>query len=264
MISIIVPGIRTHLWERFIKSVNLSCSRHDWEVIFIGPFDPPPHLNSIKFIKSYYTVPVSIQLGIEEAIGDLIFQTVDDCILLPRALDTTIPLFNEMCGYQDIMNMRYSEGPAFSGEFRTPENWMVKNCQEFNLPSINQEWSTSVQPLMNTKYLKAMGGLDCRFEYSNHSHHDLMFRCQRNGSKIYHSDIPISKADHMPEKTGDHAPIHDAQGNDTVEFNRIYSKPRQSIINFNDYKDYLNIWKRRFKNQYSSYEELVGGEGYKI
>ena len=44
VVSIVVPGIRTHLWEGFFESCKLACADHKFEVVMIGPFNPPESL----------------------------------------------------------------------------------------------------------------------------------------------------------------------------------------------------------------------------
>jgi hypothetical protein len=261
-ISLIVPSIRSHLWSRLLSSLEQSCKNYKYEVIFCGPYCEKSLLSeNIKYIESFYTVPVSIQMALLECKNEFVFQTVDDCVFVENAIDICLDFFNENCASIDIINMRYSEG---SGDMHTAEEWKVKNCPEFHLPYIDREWNTTVQPLMKTSRLLELGGLDCRWEYSNHSHHDLIFRAQLAGSKVYHSPVGVSKADWMPNVTGDHAPIHYAQINDMGSFVRLWCQKREPIIDINNYKVYQNIWKRRFNRQYLSYEEMAKEQGYSL
>ena len=71
-----------------------------------------------------------------------------------------------------------------------------------------------------------LGGLDCRWEYSNHAIHDLMFRNQEDGGKIFEIPEIAYVCSHYPQKTGDHGPVHDAQGGpDLALWNQIYEDP---------------------------------------
>lgn len=264
MISIVIPGIRTHLWENVCKTLKESVGKYDWEVIFVGPFDPPKLDYPVKYIKSYAPVAVCIQKGFLAAEKEFIYQTVDDAVFIPGAIEKCIDDWYEAnLTDKDIINMLYSEGQNYSGQIQGPQHWMVRNFQEFWLPYIDRSWQISCQPLMKRQYILELGGLDCRFEYSNHSHHDLIFRAQLNGSIVYHSAVGVSKANHMPDRTGDHSPIVDAQlVVDTPVFNELWSQPRQTNIDINNYQKFDKPWKARFGKEYKTYQELAEGEGY--
>ncbi len=264
MISVVIPGIRTHLWENVCKTLKESVGKYDWEVIFVGPFDPPKLDYPVKYIKSYAPVGVCIQKGFLAAEKEFIYQTVDDAVFIPNAIEQCVNdwYFSNLRDI-DIINMLYSEGRDYSGEIQGPQNWMVRNFPEFWLPYINRSWQTSCQPLMKRDYILEIGGLDCRFQYSNHSHHDLIFRAQLNGSIVYHSRLGVSKADWAPGTSKDHGPIVAVQ--DVIDkpvFDELWSNPRETHIDINNYKEFDKPWKVRFGQEYKSYEELAEGEGY--
>lgn len=250
MLSIIVPGIRPHFWDRLMKSIERSCS-YEYEVLFIGPFPPVNLQGPYKYIQSFSPVPVCIQLATLEAKYDLICHAVDDSVFGPSTLDQCMNSF--LLG--DVMGLTYIEN---TNDMTDPEKWKIKNAPEFNLPSINQDWSTFVQPMMEKSRFIEIGGFDCSFEYSNHCHHDLAFRLQMLGSTIKIAPVPVSFAYHMLERTGDHGPIHDAQtGPDEDRFREKWSAPVEPKIEYDNYKLYNKPWTRRFKKQYTSYMDMV-------
>ena len=259
-ISIIVPGIRPHYWERVYDSIKEACKKHSWELICGGPFKPPESLiglNNFQYLHSYSTVPIVIQQLTLLANGVYVCHQVDDGILLPDSLDKCITQFENYCSI-DILNMRYSEGVGFCGNVRSDKVWTVQYNPEFHLPFIDINWNTSVQPLMYKEFFISMGGFDCRFEYSNHCHHDFMFRAQSIGSKIIHSTCGVCCADHMPGESGDHKPIHNAQIHiDAPIFKEIWSNERKSKISYDNWKQYNKPWQRRFKSMYKSYQEMM-------
>ena len=211
-------------------------------------------------MHTYSNVPVTIQKLTLLASGEYICHQVDDGVLMPQSLDTCLKQI-DACAYYDILNMRYSEGVNFTGGVRPPEFWNVNTDNEFNLSHIDQSWATSVQPMMRLGLFIAFGGFDCRFEYSNHCHHDFMFRSQLEGGNIVHSSCGVCRADHMPGCTGDHAPIHNAQlGPDLTLFKELWSSEREAYLKYNNYEAYDKPWTRRFKKLYVSYDEMVNDQ----
>jgi hypothetical protein len=197
--------------------------------------------------------------------GKLVCHTVDDGVLAPRGLDSCIDqYYNSPHGDKSIINMRYSEGVGFSGPVKPRDIWEVKNCPEFRqLKFIKNNWRTTVQPLMSRSYFIYLGGFDCQFEYSNHCHHDFAFRAQLDDAQILHSDGAVSKADHMPRRTGDHGPVHDVQTQiDLPVFNTLWNEPREPHIKYDSWKKFDGPWERRFRKPYTNYLDMVRGEGY--
>lgn len=262
-VSIIVPTIRTHLLERFVRSVENACKEYSSEIVFISPFKTEivSHI-PIKWVASYSSVPVCLQLGGIEAEGKLLFHTVDDGVLLENSLDIALSQYNKECQFNDILNCRYMEGKDFNC-YEFPEiYWRAGSYPHiYGAKYVDPDWRLSLQPLLSREFYVLTGGMDCEPEYSNFGHSDISFRCQQNSGKIVHSCINITKADHGQN---DHEPIQSAQeGPDKVIFDRWWNNPRPNIINYEDYKQYDKIWERRFKDKYSSYEDLCKGENYK-
>ena len=119
---------------------------------------------------------------------------------------------------------------------------------------------------MKLDYFKELGGWDCRYEYVNHSLHDLMFRVQADGGRLYDSQTDATTCNHFVDKTGDHAPIYDAQTfHDKPKFDAIYSVPNAAAnrikIDLNNWEQQPEVWDRRFEKDDSgnlpeSYEAL--------
>lgn len=264
-LSILVPGIRPHNWKSLYESAKLACQNYSFEMVFIGPFEPEPDFlknQNVKYIKDYASVPVCMQKATLECEGKLIFHTVDDGILEKNSIDMAIDYYNKYCTEKDVINMRYKEGSGRNGSTLPLGYWTAYFHADLRLAGVDSEWNISLQPLMSTEYFKKLGGFDCNFEYSNHCHHDLMFRIQMNGGKIINSPIEACNADHFPGSSGDHEPIFIAQHQyDDSRFFEIYGlkKPLDRvIINYDNWKSRPAVWKIRFKenNLPHSYEEL--------
>ena len=50
-ISIGVPGIRTGDWEALVESIERAIKLHSFEIIFVGPYEPPPSLQRKSYVK---------------------------------------------------------------------------------------------------------------------------------------------------------------------------------------------------------------------
>ncbi len=261
-LSIIVPSIRTANWQRFVDSVKDSCKKYRCEIIFVGPWKTEVVSDiPIRHIQSYDRVGVCIQKGCFEAEGKFIFHTVDDGILLPDAIDYSLSYFISRGNFIDILNCRYREGQGFSGREFPEIYWRAGSYPHvYGQKYINPDWRLSLQPIMWREYFIMIGGMDCRFEYSNHSHADLSFRVQSNEGTIIHSPVDISTADHSQK---DHGPIQFAQENlDSPVFDALWNAPRDKFIEYDNYKEFEGRWKQRFSKEYTSYDELCEGEGY--
>lgn len=267
-LSIVVPAIRTHLWPRFYDSVGQACKKYSWEIIFVSPFHLPKELqgkNDVKLIQSYDTVPVCLQKGGLAAKGEMLLHSVDDCRFLPGALDSALAYFDRSAEEKDIVGMTYIEN---TNNMCAADKWLVRNLPEFDLPQIKKEWYCGVQPLMRLNRWFELGGIECQYIYSNHGHHSLFFRCQLDGGKVLILPFTASIADHMPERSGDHAPIHNSQTlHDEEMFKAMWSQdePPPARIDYDHYKKFEGRWKDRFSaGEYTSYQELCEKEGYKI
>jgi hypothetical protein len=265
-LSILVPGIRPHNWLELYNSSKKACTKYNYEMVFIGPFDPPDELlenDNVKYFKDFASVPVCMQKASLECEGKLIFHTVDDGVLEEHSIDMAIDYYNKYCSEKDVVNMRYREGVEKKGKSLPLGYWTAWYHGDLRLRGIDSSWSISVQPMMSLEYYKELGGFDCHFEYSNHCHHDLMFRTQMNGGKIYNSPVEVCNANHFPGKTGDHEPIFIAQHHhDDPKFFKLYGykKPVDRIkIDYNNWKKCPEIWKIRFKDEKlpESYEEML-------
>lgn len=103
-IAIVIPAFRTNKWDRLYKTIDKACQKYEWQLILISPFkDLTPFLleeqkrfieegknNKIKLISSYSTVPVCLQIGINEADSALVFSTTDDGVFTENSIDNAI------------------------------------------------------------------------------------------------------------------------------------------------------------------------------
>jgi hypothetical protein len=248
------------------KTLQESCASHSFELVLVSPFDLPEEMKqyeNIKLIKDFGNPTRCAQIGLLECSGRLVYHCVDDALFYPGSIDLAIDLYDGSCSEKDVVNMRYREGANFSGQEWTHSFWFAHYHDELRLEGIEKFWKISLHPLMSTDYLKRLGGWDCSYEYINHPLHDLMFRVQADGGRIFDSPIDATTCNHYGGRTVDHASIHDAQTyNDSPKFKELYSRKdaAKSRINIplNNWESSPSHWSRRFKNTIpKSYEDIL-------
>lgn len=265
-VSVLMPAIRTQNWMRMYQSLCKSCQGHSFELVLVSPFDLPPEFEGIKnvrLLKDFGHPTRAAQIGLLACQGRLIYHCVDDALFHPGAIDLAINLYDEYCHPKDVVNMRYTEGSQFSGQEWTHSFWFAHFHPELRLPGVNVSWKIAPHFLMSTQYLYDLGGWDCQFEYINHPLHDLMFRLQADGGRIFESSTNATSCDHHGGRTVDHAAIHDAQViNDLPIFEKMYSTPdaakNRIHLDINNWKSTPDYWARRFKGtRPTTYQEIL-------
>ena len=258
-VSIFLPTIRTHLLEKWYETLEASCSRHDFEVVFCGPFDIPESLaskNNVKFIKDFGNPTRSAQRAAIECTGEFIYHTVDDVIFYPNCLSDELDKIQS----DDIIAMRYIEGADYSGSDLPDSYWYASPSDYADWPGVSSSWGIGIHFLTSKSNFLRFGGFDCRFEYLVHSTHDLLFRMQKTNEFNYKlSEGVASSADWQPETTGDHAPIHFAQlTHDAGLFQSMWFNGNDNLkINESNWQAQPSVWNRRFNSdKIKSYEEL--------
>lgn len=259
MLSVFLPTIRTHLLEKWYSTLELSCDRHEFEVVFCGPFTPPDsliHKENVSFIQDYGSPTRSAQLAAISCKGDFLYHTVDDILF------NTGVISNELDTVESnrITAMRYVEGVDYGGGDLPISYWYATNAYR-GYSNVNPKWGIGVHFLMRRSLFVDYGGFNCDFEYLNHATHDLLFRLQANGIKYKTSNEVASTADWMPGTSGDHAAIHYAQTtHDDGLFRSLwhnYTDSRREV-KLDNWSDQKSVWDRRFNidNLEKKYEDL--------
>ena len=254
-VSILMPAIRTHNWLMLYGSLVNSCKKHSFELVLVSPFDLPEnmrHFKNIKLIRDYGAPTRAAQIGALKCEGRLMYHCVDDAIFLPDAIDKAIEQYDNICGRKDVINMRYKEGVEYSGQTMPMGYWTAWHHGELRLQGVPMDYKISLHHLIDMEYFKELGGWDCQFEYINHPLHDLMFRLQADGGRLYDSVVDATTCDHYINKTVDHGPIFDAQSfSDKPKFDAIYSIPDacqgRIHLELDNWKNSPAVWDRRFK-----------------
>jgi hypothetical protein len=248
-LSVLISGIRTHNWQELYTSLKEACTKYTFELVIVGPFEPPESLkneDNFKFIRDYGRPSRCAQQALLACEGRLLYNTVDDCNFLKNSLDLALDLYESTCTRKDLINGRYFEG----GDEMPLIYWYAHHHASLRLPKIHANWKIALQPIISVDYAKEIGGWDCRYEYANAGQHDFIFRVQMDGGKVYDSPIEICNSDHMPSYTGDHEPIEKLwEENDWPLLQQMYGNesPERSIkIDIDNWKQTPIIWPRRF------------------
>lgn len=276
-VSICLPAIRTPLWIKFYETLKESCKRHSFEVVFVGPFDPPKELNlpNVKFAKSYCRPSSGCQLAVDMCEGELWFNGADDALHVPDGVDQAIDLWRSVGDRKAIVNMRYTEWEGCAGQTYTdPAWWYAHRHPPLQKPSIPGNFRMLLNPLMRVDYFKELGGFDCAYEYQNFNIHDFVFRAQADGAPVFLSPTDVMNCDHYgdgsPMGTADHYPIQTAYYIDKYRFDCKYNnpdalRPDALKIDFDHYKNYMEPWRLRFSEKmYTTYEEMLESRGVKL
>ena len=263
-VSIVLPSIRPKNLVKFYNSVEKACKLHSFEIIIPSPYLIPEELmikGNVKFIHTYANPTVCFQMGAELANAEYIYNTTDDGLVQEDAIDVAFQLIEEKkLTFRDQVNMIYREGvldpetlePLESNNsYHPPEYWEAYFHPDLRLPGVKKDWKLCMHFFMNLEYFRNLGGFDCNYEYNNHPLHDLTFRVQEDGGKVYNLPQVAYLCSHLPGKSGDHGPINDAVlGPDTARFYSIYKDvdvvKHRIMLDYDDWKNQQDIWTRRF------------------
>lgn len=266
-LSIVVPSIRTHLLEDWYKSAEAACANHSWELVLTSPFEPPASIvnrENVIFFPDYANPSAVSQKAFLRAHGKLIFLTTDDGYFMDNCLDMAVDSWLSINDDKIITNMRYREGENYGGGPMPDAYWYPWSHGPLQLPGVKRSWFIAPQFMMSRQALLDLGGIDCQFEYSNYGIHDMTFRAQAQGFRIFQSPKEVLCANHFPDDTVDHKPIYEAQTfYDLPIFQKMYSDPdaafKRGNIDLYNWRNYDKIWERRFDphNLPKTYEEMM-------
>lgn len=212
--SLLMPGIRTHLWERVYEGLKSSTTL-DTEIVFVGPYDPPESLRDkpdVQFITDWGHANRCAQIALMNARGNRVLLASDDGYLLPGMIDHLYDTLDSLGPRErhHIAVGKYIEGPGTDMD----QDWYYYlNSHDFTSPGIEDHWLLGCYLLLDRKYfLSEFGGFNMLFEGSAMACHELAIRIQKfSNARLALSDHQIAKCDHMPGTTGDHGPMHNAQ-----------------------------------------------------
>jgi hypothetical protein len=250
-LTIVVPGIRPHRWEAFYASLTKSINKDRFELIFVGPYEPPSSLNErhIKYVRDWGCPTRCLQIGVLLAEAPIFTWASDDGIFYESAVDKALDKYIEIDEEKSGMTMKYNEG----GHYHTDDYWRPWFHSGMRMAGIPQDAITMLIGMMRTKYFYELGGFDCRMQHINMTCHDISLRMLNDGGNIYLAPYHIANYDWKPNclegPDGDHLPVWKTDSeNDEPLFRSIYSKPcpERIHIDLQNWKDSESVWSRRF------------------
>jgi hypothetical protein len=234
-LSIVVPSIRTDRWADLLDSIELSCNKYSWEVIFVGPEMDPcvESYRNIKFLRDFGHPNRCQQLGAMIAEGTYIHFGSDDCTYREDVIERVLDVMTE-----DILVCNYTEGDEAQKSLslltaygQNKFNQVTPEMVYFNVPFF-----------LRSCFMRY--GFDCAYETTCWGHSDLALRCQLAGENVQVFDQPIFDCTHMPGMTGDHGPIH-------VAFHEDQNYWQNNKVDIDTSKNHTwrlasFVWKKRF------------------
>jgi hypothetical protein len=261
-VSIILPSIRPKNLVKFYHAAEKACIDSSFEIIITSPYLIPEELlkkKNVTFLHSFCSPTIAIQKAVLLANGEFILNMVDDGIFEEGVIDLAVSSFRQNCKERDIINMSYLEGaldvetleplPSMPNQFPQMYWYAMAHGILAEMGGVHGQWGIGACFFVKRDTFVSIGGLDCVFEYSNHAILDFLFRLQSLDGKSYQLPRLGFKCSFIPEKVGDHAPVHNASvGPDITNFNRLWKNPRTEplTINYYDWRKYPNIWAMRF------------------
>lgn len=254
-LSILVPAIDPSVWVKLYDLVSKSCTKYPFEMIFTGPAIPNKDIElykNIKFVRDFGCVSRAVQIASYLAEGELVTYTTEDAEPRVDAYDEMIAFYDNLNDDKAIINVRYTESENFSmrGSDFYPEYWHAVHHDALRQPGVSENWWLATYFMMNTKYYRQLGGIDCGYEHINMNSHDLVFRAQRFGSTVLNSPKTVMDVNYIP-RPGTVPILAAFHENDLPRFKEAYSDAyKVTLMPFNiDLENWRNadtFWRRKW------------------
>ena len=95
-ISVIIPSIRPQNLVKVYDALAMACQRYTFEVIIPSPYIIPESLmvkGNVKFLHTYSNPTISFQMAALLADSEYIYNTTDDGLVQPNAIDDALTSF---------------------------------------------------------------------------------------------------------------------------------------------------------------------------
>ena len=156
-ISFALSSVNPDKWPELLPQIQACCGKYTFEVIAIGPKLPTKVLEPIanfRFIRDFGCPSRCVQIASVLAEGEYFTWLADDCIFDELAFEKAID-FMESKSQKDIMNVRYSEGPSYTGtQHEDPSYWMAWTHTSLQLGQVDKEWKLAIFGLYHLDYFR--------------------------------------------------------------------------------------------------------------
>ena len=252
-LSIALAAIRKHNWKKLYDSIVSSVGSYTFELIFCGPHNELPEelrsLPNVKCIQDFGCPTRAQQIACLAATGKYLAWTADDGWFLPNKLKECLDILEKNPAEAKCLVTHYSEG----GNAQGLSSYSLNFHEPARSPHFPDSYLVFNSVILQTKHFLSIGGLDSQFEVLPMAFCDYGARTHRDGIEVILHENVIFECTHFPGRTGDHAPVHDAQtGHDMQTYRNIYSNQNcigRVVIPLDNWKNADARWERRFGKQ---------------
>jgi hypothetical protein len=263
-LSIFLAGFRNQNWVELYESIPNTTTLTDYEVVFVGPYAPPPGLaekENVVFVKDFGCPSRCYQLGLLHSRGEYVVWATDDGIFSPGlAVDAafaSIPKHRK-----GLVSFTFTEGATAEQRMfgqGIPESLkravdkMKRASTDMKMvfgenPALsmcgNAHYKVVMNALIRNDYLKEIGGWDCRFAHIGVGSNDLAVRLQNDGAEVVMGGRFMDLTQEWSSQ--DHLPIENTHADDMALLSSIYPAPRaRTNIDFDNWKLAPDRWSRR-------------------
>lgn len=257
-LSILVPGIRTKYWWKLYDSIHQSFSGK-WEMVFVGPKAGPDDLmdrDNVTFIEDWGTPIRCQQIALIKSKGKWITWAADDGQYYPEALDIGyVKLKQNGFNPMKLVMGKYCEGSIRNFEHMNDiKYYILRTHTPKDYRYISPSYYMLNVGIVSRETLMNLGGWDCKYEVCPMAYNDLAVRLQDSHVDFLIQNEMMFHCTHMPDRTGDHGPIHDAQKeHDEPMFKEFYEygfpyegMKGSPVMDIDNWKKAPSHWERRF------------------
>lgn len=249
-LSVIVPSIRPGNLKRLYESIGQAFSG-EYEMVVVSPYKLPRSMEGVKnlkFIEDWGTPIRAQQRGLLACEGEYVSWAADDGFFYPGTIDIAMKTLADK-DYKTLVVGKYyehSENP----EMNRISYYYINTHQGSRSRFIANDCLMIMVGIVSKRLLFEIGGWDCTFEVCPMAYNDLSVRLYNYQCTFLFQEEIMFRCSHMPGKSGDHGPIHDAQTIfDQPMFRLLYSQKesqRRMFIDLNNWKNSPERWVRRF------------------
>lgn len=258
-LDVIIPGINTDKWLPLMDSIMVSGNKYNPKCIFVGPKEPENIINNnnYSFIQDFGSPARALQIGLTACNNQFVTFTVDDGLVNPEILNETVDYLLDK-DYKTIVNLHYTEGEDYKRgqdpRQQDPDGFYnARTHNDLKVRGVKEGWPQGQFYMMSTRYLKELGGFDCRFEAVNFNVHDLTFRALKDGAtfiKYLDRNRYFTNLECIYGRTAETSPIIAAyQQNDLPLFKELWKDDSRPVyIDINNWQLAPAKWPRRYGN----------------
>jgi hypothetical protein len=237
-LSIIIPSIRVAGWKDLVNQISVAAGDYTFEVIFVGPEynQDVDQFKNVKYVRDFGSPNRCQQIGLMMAEGKFVTWFVDDYESGPFNIDKFMDsVYNEEEEAVAIGN--YDEAGVLA-----VHDFSIRHCYGGG-SSIKPDWQIFNVAFVRRSYLERFGGFDCRYQVTCLGHTDLAARLQDAGCRVINNNINLGAVKHLPDTSGDHGPVHNAQVfYDQPLFNRLTNGSVNPKVQLDNWKKEAAVW----------------------